>query len=37
MRGGSWINDPIVRSAYRAKDVPSFSFSDLGFRCSRSP
>jgi formylglycine-generating enzyme required for sulfatase activity len=39
LRGGSWCNyDPVIfRSAYRARDEPSFRDSDNGFRCCAPP
>jgi formylglycine-generating enzyme required for sulfatase activity len=38
LRGGSWINvDDNVRSAYRNRSNPLFSFNFFGFRCARSP
>lgn len=37
-RGGSWNYDYyFVRSAVRGLSVPSVTFDDFGFRCSRSP
>ncbi len=38
LRGGSWNLDNFnVRSTYRRKFDPSDSYSNFGFRCSRSP
>jgi serine/threonine-protein kinase len=38
LRGGSWVNvSSIVRSAFRYRFVPTLSFNNIGFRCSRSP
>jgi formylglycine-generating enzyme required for sulfatase activity/energy-coupling factor transporter ATP-binding protein EcfA2 len=36
-RGGSWESvDYGVRSAYRGRNIPSYAFIDVGFRCSHS-
>jgi formylglycine-generating enzyme required for sulfatase activity len=35
MRGGSWFNIPQnVRVSFRYRDVPSFRFDNIGFRCA---
>jgi formylglycine-generating enzyme required for sulfatase activity len=38
LRAGSWFNlEDVLRAAFRVGNVPTVTFSDLGFRCSRSP
>jgi formylglycine-generating enzyme required for sulfatase activity len=34
LRGGAWSRDPVnLRSAYRDKNFPDFSYYNVGFRC----
>ena len=38
LRGGDWYDDArFVRSAYRAYNVPSAAYLNIGFRCLRGP
>ena len=37
LRGGGWLNNEYnVRSAYRIRNYPSYTYYFIGFRCSRS-
>jgi formylglycine-generating enzyme required for sulfatase activity len=36
LRGGSWLNNPdYLRCAFRGSFVPTYTVSDIGFRCSQ--
>jgi formylglycine-generating enzyme required for sulfatase activity len=38
LRGGSWgYRTDLVRSAFRGRDGPTYTVSDVGFRCASSP
>jgi len=38
LRGGSWVNvDSVLRVSYRLWNLPDNFYSDIGFRCVRSP